>query len=184
MDHTEAKARSSTEGPLPDTNGAAEQETDLWWGSWSGWTMLPSMVVCLLLTGIVVWGAWALVERRFLQLTVWTLAGLIWLVQVCRWSSWLFGCNYRLTTRRLVIWRGHWPTVHVLIPLDALTQVRVAPYSHSRWTGIGRVIVGVKDREGDVVLEGIRSPEAIAALVTAAAARAAPRPAAATVQIH
>ena len=35
------------------TQKPAAQETDVWWGAYSGWTMLPSLLVCVALTGAI-----------------------------------------------------------------------------------------------------------------------------------
>ena len=48
------------------------QEKDAWWGSYSAWTMMPSMVVCLVLTAIIAWGS--LLDRGWGRLSVLTLA--------------------------------------------------------------------------------------------------------------
>jgi hypothetical protein len=153
-----------------------DQETDVWWGAWSGWTMLPSVVVSVVLTGVIVWWAWTHVDRRFVQLTVWALAGSVWLVQLARWSWHWFGHNYRLTTRRLIVWRGHFRRVHLMAPLTELEHVRVEEYAHTRWTGVGRIIVALEvggDPRGDEVeLEGVRNPHEVVELIRAMSLRA------------
>jgi hypothetical protein len=141
------------------------QEADVWWGSWSGRTMLPSVLVCVVLTGAVVWWAWSVVDRRFVQITFWALAGLIWLVQMLRGSWRLFGYNYRLTTRRLIISQGHWRPRFALIELAEIDHIRVEPYSHSRWTGVGKLIVTLRADKREVILEGIRQPHEVVALI-------------------
>jgi hypothetical protein len=146
-----------------------DQETDVWWGSWSGWMMLPSLVVSVVLTGVIVWWAWTYVDRRFVQLTIWALAGLVWLVQLGRWSWHWFGHNYRLTTRRLIVWRGHLRRVHLMAFLTELEHVRVEDYIHSRWTGVGRIVVALQvrgePRREEVELDGVKNPREVAELI-------------------
>jgi hypothetical protein len=176
-----AAAAPSASTPLATDLSAAvpsapEQETDVWWGSWSGWTMLPSLLVSVVLTGVIVWWAWTYVDRRFVQLTVWALAGLVWLVQLARWSWHWFGHNYRLTTRRLIVWRGHFRPFHLMAPLTQLEHARVEEYIHSRWTGVGRIVVALPHSGGpgfdEVKLDGVRNPHEIAELIRATSLRA------------
>src|SRR5437016_3446490 len=72
--------------PEPTTKEEAPsdqvEEIDVWWGSYSMATMVPSLLVCLLLTGLIAWAAWTFVPRRFVQGTVLGLAGAVWLVQI------------------------------------------------------------------------------------------------------
>jgi hypothetical protein len=68
--------------------------------------MLPSMALCFILTGLIAWGSWRLLDRGWVQLSVFTLAGALWVVQAFRWCYRVFGFNYRLTTRRLFQTRG------------------------------------------------------------------------------
>jgi uncharacterized membrane protein YdbT with pleckstrin-like domain len=119
--------------------------------------MLPSALVCVVLTGLIVLCAWAWVDRRLMQLTIWSFAGLVWLVQTWRWSTRLFGLNYRLTNHRLIVQRGHWRGRHRLIDLARIQRVDVEPYVHSRWTGVGRLVITVTG-EQKVALDGVRHP--------------------------
>ena len=43
----------------------------MWWGSYSMATMVPSLLVCLLLTGLIACAAWKFVPRGYVQGTVW-----------------------------------------------------------------------------------------------------------------
>lgn len=175
-----AAALSSTAISPVNLPPETDQETDVWWGSWSGWTMLPSLLVSVVLTGVIVWWAWTHVDRRFVQLTVWALAGSVWLVQLARWSWHWFGHNYRLTTRRLIVWRGHLRRVHLMAPLTELEHVRVEEYAHTRWTGVGRIVVALQlggdPRRDEVELEGVRNPHEVVELIRAMSLRARSRP--------
>jgi hypothetical protein len=167
-----------------DSGSGSDQETDVWWGSWSGWTMLPSLIVSVVLTGIIVWWAWTHVDRRFVQLTIWALAGLVWLVQLACWSWHWFGHNYRLTTRRLIVWRGHLRRFYLMAPLSQLEHVRVEEYVHSRWTKVGRIVVALhasgEPHRDEVELNGVRNPHEVVELIRAMSLRARASPASRT----
>jgi uncharacterized membrane protein YdbT with pleckstrin-like domain len=154
-----------------DRQHAAEpQETDVWWGAYSGLTLLPSMLVCVLLTGVIVWGTRSFVERRHVQLTFWVLTGAVWLVQSYRWSWRVFGLNYRLTTRRLLIDKGHWQLKRWSVDLRELISVEVIRDFLSAWTGVGHVSVRTAQNER-VILESVAAPEELAAKLRAAMQR-------------
>src|SRR5262245_35097908 len=148
-------------------NTAEPQETDVWWGAYSGWALLPSLLICVLLTGLIVWGTRNFVERRHVQLTFWVLTGAVWLVQSYRWSWRVFGINYRLTTRRLLIDHGHWHSKRWSIDLRDLAGVEVNRDFLSAWTGVGHVIVRTAQNER-VILESVAAPEQLAARLRAA----------------
>src|SRR5947209_7299648 len=69
--------------PTPGSGASAQpgEEVELWWGSYSGWTMMPSFVVCLLLTGLIGWAAWYFVPEGWAQLSALVAASVVWLVQ-------------------------------------------------------------------------------------------------------
>jgi len=141
----------------------AAQETDAWWGAYSTRTMLPSTLVCLVLTAAIVGGTWTIVEKRYVQWTVWALAGAVWIVQTSRWWRRVFGINYRLTTRRLLIDKGHWRPWRCDIDLTAIAHIEVRLNRLGRWTNVGRIIVHTKSESAPLVLEGIRNPAVVAA---------------------
>jgi hypothetical protein len=165
----EPKAAGPTTGP----------ETDAWWGAYSGWTMLPSMVLCVVLTGVIVLVAWWLVDRRHLQWSIWALAGGLWLVQMVRWGSRVFGHNYRLTTQRLRVVRGHYHPRRAEMTLNSIQKVTVRHAWATRWLDIGAVTV-TGDNGRELVLDGVRGPTEIADRIRTLAleARAATSPSA------
>ena len=182
MSDTLAAKSMRAESPAPVESG---QETDVWWGSYSGWTMLPSLLLCVALTGAIVLGAWRFVERRNLQWTIWSLAGAVWLVQGARWGTRVFGHNYRLTSRRLFIQRGHLWQRRSAIGMDQVQQVKVQPSPLGRWTQVGRIVIVPADGAAPLVLEGVRHPEQVAErlrALCAATAERAPLAAPATVR--
>jgi membrane protein YdbS with pleckstrin-like domain len=150
---------------LPGGGDNAAQETDVWWGSYSGWTMLPSLLICIALTLAIIGGAWTFVERRHLQWTIWSLVGTVWLVQGTRWALRVFGHTYRLTTRRLFIQRGHFWQRRFQIKLADVQQVKVKRSPWSRWTGVGRIVIFPAHGASPVALEGVRQPEHAAARI-------------------
>jgi len=153
--------------PPPDNVRAAPEvlaeEADVWWGSYSGWTMAPSWAACVLLTGLIVWGAWALVPRDFVQGTVLGLAGAVWLVQGVRWAYRVFGYNYRLTTRRVYADRGFLYAGYAALDLAAVARVLVTRTLPDRVLGVGQVWIVPEDKtKPTLVLEGVRRPREIA----------------------
>jgi hypothetical protein len=137
----------------------APEELDVWWGSYSGWTMAPSWAACVLLTGLIAWGAWVLVPRGFVQGTVLGLAGGLWLAQGFRWAYRVFGYNYRLTNRRLYRDRGFLYTEFAALDLAAVASVVVKRSGADRLVGVGQVWVVPEDKaKGPLVLEGVGRP--------------------------
>ena len=151
-------------------DAAAAQETDVWWGAYSGWTLLPSLLVCIVLTGAIVWGTRTLVERRHVQLTFWALTGAVWLVQTYRWSWRVFSINYRLTTRRLLIEHGHWRGQRWSIDLREVVSVEVKCNALGTWTSIGNVLVRTAQGES-LTLQSVHAPDEVAARLREASQR-------------
>ncbi len=152
--------RTAPASVLPSENQASDsQEVDVWLGSFSGWSMLPSWLVCLALTGLIVWGAWSWLPRGWLQLGIFTLVGAVWLVQLTRWTYRIFGYNYRLTNRRLFHSRGFLYQERNKLELADVAEVVVKRSSHERLLHLGRVFVLPADRTlPPVILEGIPHP--------------------------
>jgi hypothetical protein len=162
---------SSDSGRPADARRAAADEVELWWGSYSGWTMAPSFAVCILLTGVIVWAAWYFVGHGWEQLTALSAASVVWVVQLVRWGARFFGWNYRLTTRHLFALRGlRRPTI-ARLELARVARVHVHRNWVERQVHVGRVIV-----EGDgvmpLVLEGVYQPQRHADLIWDAVKRA------------
>jgi hypothetical protein len=142
-----------------DTN----QEVDVWWGSYAGRTMLPSFLVCIALTGLIIGFAWAYVERSQLKLTVLGLSGGLWLVQLGRFAYRYFGFTYRLTSKRLFRNRSRQP---LQVPLTDIGEVRVEQNSFEQLVGVGRVFITFPDKtRPPVVLEGVKKPKHVVELI-------------------
>jgi hypothetical protein len=159
-----AFAGVATPTPGPEVGQKQMEEVELWWGSYSGWTMTPSFVVCLLLTGLIAWAAWYFVPQGWVQLSALGAASVVWLVQFARWGSRFFGRNYRLTTRRLFVIRGVRRLTITELDLRHLGPVTVNRSWLERQVHVGRVVV---EREGGppLVLEGVHHPQRCADLI-------------------
>jgi hypothetical protein len=168
--------KAAPEAARAEADLLAAPEVDAWWGSYSGWTMVPSWAACVLLTGLIVWGGWALVPRGFVQGTILGLAGALWLAQGLRWGYRVFGYNYRLTTRRLYRDRGFLYTGFAVLDLASVAGVVVNRTWFDRLVGVGQLCVRPEDNAKEpLVLEGVRRPLEVAQKVRASvqAARAA-----------
>ena len=137
-----------------------DQEVDLWWGSYAGRTMLPSFLVCLALTGLIILLAWIFVGRGQLKLTILGLGGLLWLVQLLRFAYRYFGFNYRLTSKRLFRSQSRQP---LQIPLADIAEVHVERNGFEKLVGVGRVVITFPDRTRPaLVLAGVTKPNLVA----------------------
>lgn len=151
----------------------AEQETDLWWGSYSGWTMWPSFVACLLLTGLIGWLAWDFIERDWLQFTFLAVGTALWLMQFARWGIRVFGYNYRLTTRRLFRDRGYRRKNRFHVELKSIAHVQVRRNNIEKMVDVGRIIIRQADpKHPPIVLEGVSQPFTIAHVIREAVEQA------------
>ena len=156
--------------PAADGGAAARlpEEVELWWGAFSGWTLAPSFVVCLFLTGLIGWSAWYWVPRDWVKVTVVGGGSVVWLVQLGRWAARALGYNYRLTTRRLWVTRGIWQMVASALELSCVASVRVERTWLERRLGVGRVCVTPEGNGWPLVLEGVRHPRDAAETIRAA----------------
>jgi hypothetical protein len=145
--------------PPPDA-----EEVDVWWGAYSGWTMLPSFLACLALTGLLAWGAWLLVPPGWFHTTVLGLGALLWAVQASRWLWRVLSYHYRLTNRRLFQHRSVALTNTLSAELADVVHVALQKSAWDRLVGVGRIRVQRQDG-GRLVLEGVRNPARIAELI-------------------
>jgi uncharacterized membrane protein YdbT with pleckstrin-like domain len=140
-----------------------EEEIDVWWGSYSMTTMVPSLLVCLILTGLIIWAAWKFVPRGYVQVTVLSLTGAVWLVQGVRWAYRVFGYNYRLTSRRIYADHGFLYRGYAALDLEAVASVQVKRTWTQRLLGVGQIwIVPTEEAKAALVLNGVRRPRALA----------------------
>jgi membrane protein YdbS with pleckstrin-like domain len=147
--------------PLTPERVDATQELDLWWGSYSGWTMLPSFLVCLLLTGGIGWFGFT-VARPMAQTIILGASGLLWLVQLARWSHRFFSFNYRLTTRRVFIDRGFLFPDRLQVELGGIVRTDMTQNRFERLMGIGKVRLCLRDKGHEIlVLAGVKDPQTV-----------------------
>ncbi len=141
-------------------------EIDLWWGSYSGWSMLPSFLVCVFLTGIIVVLVGIFESREWAP---WTITGLVWplwAIQLARFSYRVFTRNYRLTSRTLYCDEGFWCTRKTLTPLAEIrtTWIRFRGFDQS--LGRGDIVVRGDEDQVLVILECVATPSKIAEKIT------------------
>lgn len=154
--------------PIPEP----VQELDVWWGSYSGWTMLPSLALCIGLTALLAWGAWQLLDKGWVRFTIMALASTLWLLQAMRWCYCVFGYNYRFTTHRLFQTRGLFrPDVE--ISLARVTKVAVRRGPHDVLAGVGDLLITLDGAtRPQVMLDGVARPLQVAEHLRQVCARA------------
>jgi hypothetical protein len=159
-----------------------EGEVELWWGGYSGWTMLPEFAVCAFLTAGMIGAAFYLHEEENLpgnvaRYAVYILTLALWCMVLFRWGWRMATLNYRLTTRRLFRCRGLGVNRVDAVPLTEISRVWAEQTTMERRLGVGRVLVE-HDESGRVSagsapsadgsplqLTGVREPHRIAALI-------------------
>lgn len=160
----------SSDGVVPPSlaDADARQEHDVWLGSYAGRTMLPSLLLCGLLTLGVVAGTWSWYllfgKGNVMRYTAYGLVGPVWLLQLSRWLYRVTGINYRLTSRRLFRLRGFLYPPDEAVQLADVTQVAVVQTPWECRFHIGTIRL-LREREGlpPMLLEGVRQPDRVAA---------------------
>jgi hypothetical protein len=160
---------TTTDTP-PTAARPAQQEADVWWGGAASMAMLPSLLVCVLLSAIIIaiafWlGAEHIVPATIARWLIWGLLPGVWLVQVLRWAYRLAAYSYRLTTQR--VWCDWGPLFVPPPPLDLaeLKAVRIEQTGWQRRLHVGQVVLEAANRPQPLVLAGVHRPERIAALI-------------------
>lgn len=146
----------------PATEVPPTQETLVWWGSYSAWTMVPSLFVCVVLTGGVIWWAYANLERPDVRLAILGLNGIIWTVQSLRFGYRYFGCNYHLTTHRaLQDWGILNKGIRTLF-LKEVAAVEIARGGLEEFLGVGQIIFRLKDPKAPLMVwYGVYQPREV-----------------------
>jgi hypothetical protein len=147
---------------------APDQETDVWWGGYSSWAMLPSFAACVLfsiatiVTAILVCSVYHIPgdEGRY---AVYGVVGGLWLFQGVRWGYRVGVFAYRLTNRRLFCWNGSLYPPIAPVALAEVRQVLVFQSAWQRRVKVGWITVATADRT--VLLSGVRDPTWAAALI-------------------
>jgi hypothetical protein len=162
----DAPEATSAAAPAGKARSAdADEEVDVWWGAYCGWTLIPSMVACVILTGLIALGVWTWVPRESMQLAFVGLGGALWIAQVMRWVTHVFGRTYRLTTRRLYVDCGLFRCHPLNVDLHEIAQVGVRRGPFEKFLRVGRILVHFEDARPPLVLEGVPSPDSVASLI-------------------
>jgi membrane protein YdbS with pleckstrin-like domain len=143
------------------------QETDIWWGSYAGRTMLPGFLLCLVVTIFLLAVEGYLGSRHWrsdlISSAVLALAGALWLFEGTRWVYRTVAVNYRLTNRRLLYTRGFTFPDSWAVELSRISEVVVMRSPIERLLGVGRIRIQVEDRNSPpLVLDGVLAPEHVA----------------------
>jgi hypothetical protein len=182
-ENDDGRASQSAESapPAACARPPSDQERDVWWGAYSVRTMIPSLLLCTLLSVNVAVLAGLVWDREPANpQLLWHLSALfvvlIWLfpLLLCGYRAVAF--NYRLTTHRLLRDRGfHHPPTAGEVHLARLTAVRVAYTAVGRLAGVGTIEVDAEGAAEPLVLVGVYEPERAADLIRGCAQRARER---------
>jgi membrane protein YdbS with pleckstrin-like domain len=161
--------------------GESEQEVDVWWGAYSGRAIIPTALLCTVLSvNIALLAGWVWDKDQAPPQLLWHLTALL---VVLVWAFPLLLCgyravafNYRLTTHRLFRDRGfRHPPADGAVDLAEVTAVRVAYPPLGRLYGVGTIEVEAEGARRPLVLIGVSEPERVAELVRRGARRARER---------
>jgi hypothetical protein len=151
-------------------------QPDLSWRGFSGWAMLPSFALCIVLSAVLLTGGWYIDEMRglgerfgwwvFFQITV-----AIWIVQLLRWLYRGASYVYRLTPKFLYVDRGFLYSPIPAIDLAKVMKVSWGSGFFGRVLGVGWVVVEAAERE-PIALTGLLRPAAFAEEIEAVVAKA------------
>jgi membrane protein YdbS with pleckstrin-like domain len=150
----------SQETPAPP----AEEEVEVWWGSYAGRTMVPGFLVCLLATTGLIIAVYAWGGARNPRQLAYLISSPLWLVQTGRWLYRMTAFNYRLTNRRLFVSRA-FRTAADVVDLARVERVRVERGPLERRLGVGRVYVEAAGTP-PLVLRGVLHPNAVAGQIS------------------
>jgi len=151
-------------------------QPDLAWHGYSGWAMLPSFVVCLLASTVLLTAGWFFDDARSVidqlgSLAVFALTWAIWIVQLIRWLYRGSTYVYRLTPRHIYLDLGFLYPPEPPVEVAKITDVEWGANLLGRWFGVGWVTVCEDNRER-ITMAGIHRPAALAEQVEAAVKRA------------
>jgi uncharacterized membrane protein YdbT with pleckstrin-like domain len=157
-------------------NQADPSQPDLAWRGYSGLAMLPSFVLCGVLSLFLLMSSWFLDEARGVVHQVGTPAvfGMTWAIWIAQLFRWLYRGStyiYRLTPKYLYIDRGFLYDREAPIDMASVTGVRWGADLLGRYVGVGWVAVAVGNRD-EVTLAGVRRPAAFAEMIEASMKKA------------
>jgi membrane protein YdbS with pleckstrin-like domain len=151
-------------------------EPDVAWRGYSGWAMMPSTVVCFLLSAVLLTSGWFFDDVRAIgnrvgSFVLFWMTGVIWTVQILRWFYRGASYVYRLTPKHLYVDRGflYWPEPG--IDLTKVSKVEAGSNPLARLFDAGWVCLTIEGRE-PVCLSGLEHPAEFASSIQAAAQKA------------
>ena len=129
--------------------------------------MLPSFVLCLIVTVLLLVLDWYLGIRNLrtdlISSAILSLAGALWLFEGTRWVYRMIAVNYRLTNCRLLYTRGFKVPDNWTVDLARVSQVSVLRSPLERLLGVGRIHIQVQDSSlPPLILEAVLAPERVA----------------------
>jgi len=149
-----------------ESAGSVSDEVDLWWGAYAGRTMLPSFILCFLLTVFIAADSWFMgIWQGFhpARYTVQALVGILWLIQGARCVYRAVWTDYRLTTRRIYRGDGIYRRVSRAVDLASVSRVVVESSPLERLVGVGRIHIFLPGiAQPSLGREGGRNPKQIA----------------------
>lgn len=167
-----ATPKSAAEGPRKTAKASQErlrpaaaqsQEVDIWWGAYSGWSMLPAFLLCLTLTAAILWCSYEMAPADLHPWTVLALTGALWSLQLFCWLYRSLGYHYRLTTRRLYVERGWLYAGLIRVELSEIHTSAARSGLSGLFLGVGRVVVEMRDKtQAKITLEGVYRPAQLA----------------------
>jgi uncharacterized membrane protein YdbT with pleckstrin-like domain len=137
------------------------EEVDVWWGAHSGRSAIPSFAISAVLTGILFGVAWYFKEWHGNIARYWVQAatGALWSAGVLYWLYRMVSTSYRLTTRRLLYYKGLFRPIRAEIDLHEVASVAVTQKFLDRALDVGQVRVESRNGRASLLFESVRQPE-------------------------
>lgn len=131
---------------------------------YSGRTMTPSLIGCVILTALVVWAGMKylsqVLSQDLLLMTLGGVVGCIWAMQLIRWGYRVLCFKYRLTQEQLTVRRGLLYGKPVQVPRTEILKVTISANLLEKMLGVGKVVVERNDpKSPKIELEGVRRPK-------------------------
>lgn len=164
-------------GQAAPARGAEPEETDLWWGGYSIRGMVPTFVLCgVLSAGIILLATllWAEAHPQVMWHGTMFLLIAVWSYALLRAAYLMTALNYRLTNRSLYRDRGFFKPGDGEVALGHVRQVFVERHAVDHLLGVGKVRILADDGRA-IILEGLLHPEVVAADIRQAVEQARQR---------
>lgn len=156
----QAVAQTAAQATPP---GSGPPEQQVWQGRPAWRSFFGSWLVWLLLSLILIWGAYQTEPQSAYRTVVWYAVLLSALVLFIRESIMILDLRYRLTTQRLFIHRGILSRVTDQMELIRVDDVRLRQGLIDRLVNTGDVeIIGSDETHASAVLESIDAPAEVA----------------------